>query len=81
MKEFLTAIFSKKPEKLDAWIESAKKYNIPELQSFLEGILKDSTAINNGIICPYNNGIAEGSVNSSRDALFWCKKEHFCIKP
>ena len=63
VKEFHTAIFSKKPEKLDAWIESAKKHDIPELQSFVEGILKDSTAIKNGIIFPYNNGLAEGSVN------------------
>ncbi len=64
VKEFHTAIFSKKPEKLDAWIESARKHDdIPELQSFMEGILKDSTAIKNGIIFPYNNGLAEGSVN------------------
>lgn len=63
VKEFHTATFSKKPEKLDTWIESAKKQNIPELQPFEEGILKDSTAIKNGIIYPYNNGLAEGSVN------------------
>ena len=63
MKEFHTAIFSKKPEKLDTWIKSAQKQDIPELQSFVEGILKDSTAIKNGIIFSYNNGLAEGSVN------------------
>ena len=63
VKEFHTAIFSKKPEKLDAWIDSAQKHDIPGLQSFVEGILKDSTAIKNGIIFPYNNGLAEGSVN------------------
>lgn len=32
VKEFHTAIFSKKPEKLDNWIESAWKHDIPELQ-------------------------------------------------
>lgn len=63
VKEFHTVMFSKRPEKLDAWIESAKKHNISELQSFVEGILKDLTAIKNGIIHPYNNGLAEGSVN------------------
>lgn len=63
MKEFYTAIFSKKPEKPDAWTESAQKHDIPELQSFVEEILKDSTAIKNGIIFSYNNGLAEGSVN------------------
>lgn len=63
VKEFHTAIFSQKPEKIDAWIESAQKHDISELQSFVEGILKDLTAIKNGIIYPYNNGLAEGSVN------------------
>ena len=63
VKEFHAAIFSKKPEKVDTWIESAKKHDIPELQSFVVGILKDLTAIKNGIIYSYNNGLAEGSVN------------------
>ena len=53
VKEFHTARFSQKPEKLDACIESAKKHDIPELQSFVEGILKDLTAIKNGIIYFY----------------------------
>ena len=47
VKEFHTAIVSKKPEKLDAWIESAKKHDIPELQLFVEGILKDLKAFKN----------------------------------
>jgi len=47
VKEFHAAVFSKKPRKLDTWIESARKHDIPELQSFVEGILKDSTAIKN----------------------------------
>ena len=63
VKEFHTAIFSKKPEKLDTWIESARKQDISELQLFVKGILKDATAIKNGIIYPYNNDLAEGSVN------------------
>lgn len=63
VKEFHSVMFSKKIEKLDIWIESAKKHAIPELQSFVEGILKDLKAIKNGIIYSYNNGLAEGSVN------------------
>lgn len=63
VKEFYTAIFSKKPEKLDAWFKSAQKHNIPELQPFVKGILKDLIAVKNGILYPYNNGLAEGSVN------------------
>ena len=57
VKEFHAAIFSKKPEKVDTWIESAKKHDVPELQSFVEGVSKDLAAIKNGIIYPYNNGL------------------------
>ena len=63
VKNFYSVIFSKKPEKIDTWIESAHKYDIPELQTFVEGLLKDLQAIKNGIAYPYNNGLAEGSVN------------------
>lgn len=63
VKEFHAAIFSEKPEKLDEWMKSAQKHDIPELQSFVEGVSKDLTAVKNGIIHAYNNGLAEGSVN------------------
>ena len=33
------------------------------LQTFINGIKKDLTAVKNGIIYSYNNGLAEGSVN------------------
>lgn len=62
-KEFHTVMFSQKPEKLDTWIKSAQKYDIPELQSFIEGICNDIEAAKNGIGHSYNNGLAEGSVN------------------
>lgn len=62
-KEFYTAMFSQKTEKLDTWIVSAKKHDIPELQSFIEGLSSDIEAIKNGIVHSYNNGLAEGSVN------------------
>lgn len=62
-REFYNALFSKKPEKIDEWIKNAKKYDIPELQTFINGIEKDLTAVKNAIIYSYNNGLAEGSVN------------------
>ena len=62
-KDFCNVIFSKNPTKLDEWINAAQKYDIPELQTFINGIKKDITAVKNGIIYSYNNGLAEGSVN------------------
>lgn len=48
---------------MDEWINTAQKYDIPELQTFINGVKKDLTAVKNGIIYSYNNGLAEGSVN------------------
>ena len=62
-KEFCNVLFSNNPVKLDEWINEAQKYDIPELQTFINGIKKDLTAVKNGIIYSYNNGLAEGSVN------------------
>ncbi|WP_407928524.1 transposase [Clostridium guangxiense] len=63
IKEFHKIIFSNKAEEIEIWISGAKKYDIPELQSFLKGTCKDIEAVKNSIIYQYNNGLAEGSVN------------------
>jgi len=63
IKDFHRIIFSKKPEELETWICEAKKLDISELHSFIEGLYKDMEAIKNGITYQYNNGLAEGSVN------------------
>lgn len=65
-KEFCNVLFSNNPAKLDEWINEAQKYDIPELQTFINGIKKDLTAVKNGIIYSYNNGLAEGSVIKSK---------------
>lgn len=63
IKEFHKIIFSHKAEEIETWISGSQKYDIPELQSFLEGTRKDIEAVKNSIIYQYNNGLAEGSVN------------------
>ena len=37
-KDFCNVIFSKNPTKTDEWINAAQKYDIPELQTFINGI-------------------------------------------
>ncbi len=37
--------------------------NIPELNTYINGVQKDVDAVKNGISLAYNNGLAEGSVN------------------
>ena len=56
-KDFCNIIFSKNAAKLDEWINTAQKYDIPEFQTFINGVKKDLTAVKNGIIYSYNNGL------------------------
>lgn len=55
--------YSKKAEKLDEWLEKLETFDILEVQAYINGIRKDSKAVENRITLPYNNGLAEGSVN------------------
>ncbi len=63
LQQFHTLIFSKKADELDLWIDETEKIEIAEINSFLAGLKKDLAAVKNGIVYPYNNGLAEGSVN------------------
>lgn len=56
-KDFCNIIFSKNAAKLDKWINTAQKYDISEFQTFINGVKKDLTAVKNGIIYSYNNGL------------------------
>ena len=56
-KDFCNIIFSKNAAKLDEWINTAQKYDISEFQTFINGVKKDLTAVKNGIIYSYNNGL------------------------
>ena len=61
--DFYEIIYSKHEEKLDAWLVKLEKFNILELQTYVNGIRPDIVAVKNGIAMQYNNGLAEGSVN------------------
>ena len=60
---FKEIVFSKRVEKLDAWIENTVLLGIEEITGFCNGIKKDLDAVKNAIRYDYNNGLAEGSVN------------------
>ena len=63
LKEFHRIIFSGKNDELDSWIEAAAKLEIDEIDRYINGLKQDLHAIKNAIAYPYNNGLAEGSVN------------------
>lgn len=62
-KEFKRILFGKDITKLDIWISKAKALNIRELNSFINGIMRDIEAVKNAITYEYSNGLAEGKVN------------------
>lgn len=63
LSEFHRIIFSKNADDLEQWIQQASDIKaIPELQSYIEGLKKDISAVKCAIIYDYNNGLAEGSV-------------------
>lgn len=63
VKQFRQLLLNKNVNKLDPWIEFANSLEINEVNSFVNGISRDLTAVKNAIIFDYNNGLAEGSVN------------------
>ncbi len=63
MTGFKGALFGKKEAELDKWAKETEALEIDELESFINGIKRDITAVKNAIRLDYNNGLAEGSVN------------------
>ncbi|WP_158232086.1 transposase [Sporosarcina sp. P16b] len=60
---FKEILKSGEKELLHAWISEVEALKINELTSFLNGTKKDIDAVENACMLPYNNGLAEGSIN------------------
>lgn len=63
VNEFKKMLLDKSIERMEQWIHRATGLNIREVNSFINGITRDITAVKNAIRYEYNNGLAEGSVN------------------
>jgi transposase len=63
VETFRKLMKSKQVEDLDIWIVKAQALEISEINSFVNGILRDIEAVKNAITYDYNNGLAEGKVN------------------
>lgn len=62
-RKFKELLFGQNADKLDEWINQTSSLNIPELNSFIDGISRDIDAVRNAIIYKYSNGLVEGTVN------------------
>lgn len=63
LREFHRIVFSHQSSELDSWITKAEQLQIDEVNTYINGLKNDITAVKNGIDFKYNNGLAEGSVN------------------
>lgn len=60
---FKNTLFSKKPDEIEKWMADAEALDIEQINSFVNGIRRDLSAVKNAVELDYNNGLAEGSVN------------------
>ena len=61
-RDFLAMLHKREGERLDAWIEAVQASQIPELQRFVTGIVKDKDAVVAGLTLAYSNGPVEAQV-------------------
>lgn len=62
VQQFLRMVRELRGEGLDVWILAVQASQIPELQHFVSGILKDKEAVVAGLTQPYSNGPVEAQV-------------------
>ncbi|MGM0112731.1 ISL3 family transposase [Enterococcus sp. DIV0187] len=60
---FKKLVSEKEVNQLSNWIAEAQKLGISEINSFINGIIRDIDAVQNAITFDESNGLAEGSVN------------------
>ncbi|MEW9576394.1 transposase [Bacillus toyonensis] len=63
VNDFRDILKQKRSDALQVWIEQATALHTQPLNSFIKGIERDLTAVKNGIVYEYNNGLAEGKIN------------------
>lgn len=61
--QFKKLISDRNVGELENWIKEALSLGIRGIDSFVNGLQRDLTAVKNAIIYDYNNGLAEGSIN------------------
>lgn len=60
--DFAGMLRERRGQHLDAWIADAQASDIPHLQGFAAGLLKDYDAVRNGLTLDWSSGAVEGAV-------------------
>jgi len=61
--EFKSIFKAKKPNALLPWMNKAAALEIPEFDTFVNGLKQDIDAVMNAITSNFSNGLAEGTIN------------------
>jgi hypothetical protein len=69
VQDFLTMVHQREGERLDAWIEAAQASQIPELQHFVNGILKDKDAVVAGLTLAGSQWACGGASPEARNLV------------
>lgn len=62
-QEFQRILRRRTPDALEAWFTQAAESNIPDLQTFAEGLRPEQGALRQSLVQPYSNGLSEGFVH------------------
>src|SRR5262249_6998386 len=60
---FAKMLIGRHGERLGDWITAVHADDLPELQSFATGLMRDHAAVLNGLPLPYSSGAVEGQFN------------------
>src|SRR5581483_3039004 len=63
VQDFLIMVRERQGERLDGWLDAIQASQIPELQSFAQGIQRDKEAVVAGLTQLYSNGPVEAQVH------------------
>jgi transposase len=62
VQDFLLMMRKREGERLDLWLAQVHQSQLPELESFAEGVERDKDAVQAGLTLAMNNGQVEGQV-------------------
>jgi transposase len=62
VQDFLVMLRKREGERLDAWLTQVHESELPELESFAQGVERDKSAVQAGLTLANNNGQVEGQV-------------------
>ncbi len=62
-QQFFKMIRERQADQLDTWLHACEKSDVPDLQTFAEGLKREYSAMKGSLQFSYSNGPVEGQIN------------------